>query len=77
MHDFPDCNDTITMLIGFMTFRQLEPSSQHAEVHKIMFSNEVRFRLDLIAPNGNENESSERGGGPNLEVWNIKTMMRH
>ena len=65
------------MLIGFMAFRQLDPSTLHAEVHKIMFSNEVRFRLDLIAPKGNENESSERGGGPNLEVWNIETMMRH
>ena len=60
-----------------MTFRQLDPSSPHTEVHKIIFSNEVRFRLDLIAPKGNENESSERGGEPNLEVWNIKTMMRH
>ena len=77
MHDFLDCNDTITMLIGFMTFRQLDPSSPHAEVHKIMFSNEARFRLDLIAPKGNENESSERGGGHNLEVCNIETMMRH
>ena len=76
MHDFLDCNDTITMLIGFMTFRRFDPSP-HAEVHKIMFSNEVRFRLDLIAPKGNENESDERGGGPVLEVRNIETMMRH
>ena len=65
------------MLIGFMTFRQLDPRSPHAEVHKIMFSNEVRFRLDLIAPNGNENEGSKGGGGPILDVCNIETMMRH
>ena len=55
------------MLIGFMTFRQLD-QSPHAEVRKIMFSNEVGFRLDLIAPKGNENESNERGGRRILEV---------
>ena len=77
MHDFLDCNDTITMLIGFMTFRQPDPSPLHAEVHKIMFSNEVSFRLDLIAPKGKENESNERDSGPILEVRNIETMMRH
>ena len=61
------------MLIGFMTFRQLDPSP-HAEVRKIMFSNEVRFRLDLIAPKGNDNESNEKGRWTyprSVEHWDI------